>query len=164
MMHCYFLRHGIAEEPAEWTGSDFDRPLTRAGRVRMEREAKAILELQLELDLIVTSPLLRARETAEIVAERLEMRTALIEDDRLAEGFDAERLGAILRAHGDAKSILLVGHEPTMSATIGKIIGSASVEMKKGALAGVELSGPAASAGMLVCLIPPKLLAAIGKK
>jgi phosphohistidine phosphatase len=163
-MHCYFLRHGIAEEPAEWNGSDFDRPLTRAGRVRMEREAKAIEELQLALDLIITSPLVRARETAEIVAERLEMGGALVEDERLAEGFDAEQLGAILRAHGDAKSILLVGHEPTMSATIGKVIGTGALEMKKGALAGVELSGPAASTGMLICLIPPKLLAAIGKK
>ena len=152
-MHCYFLRHGIAEEPAEWTGSDFDRPLTRAGRVRMEREAKAVAELQLDLELIVTSPLLR-----------LDMADALVEDERLAEGFDAERLGAILRGHGEVKSILLVGHEPAMSATIGKIVGSASVEMKKGALAGVELSGPAASTGMLVCLIPPKLLAAVGKK
>ena len=152
-MHCYFLRHGIAEEPAEWTGSDFDRPLTRAGRVRMEREAKAVAELQLDLELIVTSPL-----------QRLDMADALVEDERLAEGFDAERLGAILRGHGEVKSILLVGHEPAMSATIGKIVGSASVEMKKGALAGVELSGPAASTGMLVCLIPPKLLAAVGKK
>jgi phosphohistidine phosphatase len=163
-MHCYFLRHGIAEEPAEWAGSDFDRPLTRAGRARMEREAKAIAELQLELELIVTSPLLRARQTAEIVAQRLDMSDALVEDERLAEGFDAEGLGAILRGHGEAKSILLVGHEPAMSATIGKIVGNASVEMKKGALAGVELSGPAASTGMLICLIPPKLLAAIGKK
>lgn len=162
-MHCYFLRHGIAEESADWAGSDFDRPLTRAGRVRMEREAKAIAELQLDFDVIVTSPLVRARQTAEIVAQRLDVRDALIEDARLAEGFDAERLGAILRAHPNARAFLLVGHEPAMSATIGKVVGNASLEMKKGALAGVEIASAAAATGMLLFLLPPKVLAALGR-
>ena len=157
-MHCYFLRHGIAEEPAEWTGSDFDRPLTRAGRVRMEREAKAIEDLQLELDVIVTSPLVRARETAEIVAERLEMRGDLVEDERLAEGFDAERLGAILRDHSDAKSIMLVGHEPDMSAVIGHAIGDGRVELKKGAVACVEFADATSPRGELLWLAPPRIL------
>ena len=67
-MNCYFLRHGIAVEPEAWSGNDFERPLTRDGHTRMEREAKAIAELSLDLDAIVTSPLLRAKQTAEIVA------------------------------------------------------------------------------------------------
>ena len=91
-MNCYFLRHGIAVEPDEWTGRDFDRPLTDDGIERMKFEARAIAALSLQLDVIVTSPLLRARQTAEIVADRLKLRDELVEDERLANGFDARRL------------------------------------------------------------------------
>jgi phosphohistidine phosphatase len=160
-MKCYFLRHGVAVEPDEWQGSDSDRPLTREGRARMEREAKAIAKLSLDVDCIVTSPLLRARQTAEILAARLDLRDRLVEDARLAAGFNPQRLREILEAHVDARSIVLVGHEPTMSATIGRLIGDASIELKKAALACVELTGGSA-AGTLLFLIPPKLLAKYG--
>jgi phosphohistidine phosphatase len=163
-MRCYFLRHGIAVDPESWTGNDFDRPLTRDGLERMEYEAKAIERLSLDLECIVTSPLLRARQTAEIVAKRLEIEGKLVEDQRLAGGFDLERFGAILTAHADAQSVMLVGHEPSMSMTIGHAIGNASVELKKAALAGIELRDATATAGTLVCLIPPKVLVALGKR
>lgn len=163
-MNCYFLRHGIAVEPEAWSGNDFERPLTRDGHTRMEREAKAIAELSLDLDAIVTSPLLRAKQTAEIVAARLDTRGALIEDPRLAGSFNLERLGSILVAHADAKAIMLVGHEPSMSATIGRAIGSASIELKKAALAGIEFIDPVSTSGTLFCLIPPKVLVALGKR
>jgi phosphohistidine phosphatase len=163
-MKCYFLRHGIAVEPDEWTGSDVDRPLTREGRDRMERQAKAIAELSLDLDCIVTSPLLRAKQTAEILADRLRLRARLFEDPRLAGGFNEERLGAILSAHEGAQAIVLVGHEPSMSVTIGATIGSASIELKKAALAGVELESHASTTGTLFCLIPPKVLVALGRR
>lgn len=162
-MKCYFLRHGIAVDPEEWSGRDFDRPLTRDGQVRMEREAKAICDLSLDLDLIVTSPLIRAQQTAEIVAERLK-GVKPVEDERLAHGFDVEQLGAILGAHADATSIMLVGHEPTMSATLGRLAGGANIELKKGALACIELAGPSSASGTLICLIPPKVLATFGKR
>jgi phosphohistidine phosphatase len=162
-MICYFLRHGIAVEPDEWTGRDFDRPLTREGIERMEREARAIADLSLELDVLVTSPLLRARQTAEILADRLQLRGETIQDDRLAGGFDARRLSEILAEHDTARAVMLVGHEPTMSATIGRIIGDASIELKKAALAGVALTDACATRGTLICLIPPKVLAKLGK-
>lgn len=162
-MRCYFLRHGIAAEPESWTGSDFDRPLTREGRERMEHEAKAIEDLSLDLDCIVASPLLRAKQTAELVATRLRS-VKLVEDQRLANGFNLERLGEILRLHADAESIMLVGHEPTMSATIGRAIGKASVELKKAALAGIEFGDRSSPSGTLLCLIPPKVLVALGKR
>jgi phosphohistidine phosphatase len=162
-MKVYFLRHGIAIEPSSWNGKDFDRPLTREGCMRMEHEAKAIADLSLDLDLIVTSPLLRAKQTAEIVAARLNMRNKLVDDVRLADGFNLERLGTILSLHADAKSLMLVGHEPTMSATIGHAIGRASIELKKAALAGVEFFDAASPRGTLFYLIPPKVLVALGK-
>jgi phosphohistidine phosphatase len=163
-MRCYFLRHGIAVDPEAWSGNDFGRPLTHEGTQRMEREAKAIAELSLDLDCIVTSPLLRAKQTAEIVAERLDMRAKLVEDPRLADGFNFERLGAILGAHSDANAIMLVGHEPSMSVAMGRAIGGGSIELKKAALAGVELPDPASATGTLLCLIPPKVLLALGKR
>jgi phosphohistidine phosphatase len=163
-MNCYFLRHGVAVEPQEWRGSDADRPLTRDGIKRMEHEAGGIARLSLDLRLIVTSPLLRAKQTASIVADELRMRDELVVDDRLANGFNAEGCRAILADHADADSVLLVGHEPTMSAVIGELIGGASVELKKGGLAGVELAGRAGRAGTLICSIPPKVLVGLGKR
>jgi phosphohistidine phosphatase len=129
----------------------------------MEREAKAIAALALDLDCIVTSPLLRAKQTAEIVAERLEMGAKVVEDSRLAGGFAIDALAAILRDHAEDDSIMLVGHEPSMSATIGRAIGTARIEFKKAALAGVELPDPSSTTGMLFCLIPPKVLVKLGK-
>ena len=162
-VNCYFLRHGIAVEPDEWTGRDFDRPLTSEGIERMEREARAIAGLSLELDAIVTSPLLRALQTAEILANHLKLRDDIVQDPRLAGGFDARRLSEILAEHAEAKAIVLVGHEPTMSATIGRIVGDASIELKKAALAGVAFSDASATRGTLICLIPPKILVKLGK-
>lgn len=163
-MKCYFLRHGIAVEAEAWSGRDFDRPLTSDGCSRMEREAKAIADLSLELDSIVTSPLLRAKQTAEIVAKRLDLGGKLDEDQRLENGFNLERLRAILADHAHDKAIMLVGHEPSMSATIGRAIGGASIELKKAALAGIEFSDPKATSGMLFSLIPPKVLVTLGKR
>jgi phosphohistidine phosphatase len=129
----------------------------------MKCEARAIADLSLKLDVIVTSPLLRARQTAEILADRLKLRDEIVEDKRLAEGFNARRLSEILGEHDKAEAILLVGHEPTMSATLGRIIGDANVELKKAALAGVALSDASATRGTLICLIPPKVLSRLGR-
>ncbi len=112
---------------------------------------------------IVTSPLLRARQTAEIVASRLKLQDALVLDDRLAGGFDVKSCTAILADHAEARALMLVGHEPAFSLTAGSLAGDASIEIKKGALAGIELSGPSSTHGTLFCLIPPKVLAALGK-
>jgi phosphohistidine phosphatase len=163
-MKCYFLRHGIAVEPAAWNGSDADRPLTREGRERMEREARAISDLSLGIDCVVTSPLLRAKETAEILAGRLGMCDALFEDSQLAGGFEFERLSAILTAHPQSETIVLVGHEPAMSSTIGCAVGNANIELKKAALAGIAIENRASPTGTLFCLIPPKVLVALGKR
>ncbi len=160
-MRCFFLRHGIAVESDEWRGSDFDRPLTGEGRSRMEREAAAIAELSLGIERIVTSPLLRAKQTAEIVADRLRLRGGPVVDERLGLGFNRRRLQEVLADH-DGVTVALVGHEPSMSATIGSAIGDASIELKKAALACVDLPDPA-STGTLTFLIPAKVLVALGR-
>ena len=158
-MMVYFLRHGIAVDAEEWKGREFDRPLTDEGVKKMEREAKTIAKLALELDLIVTSPLVRAKQTADIVASALTLQKRLVEDERVGLGFDSDNLAKVITHHRDANAILLVGHEPSMSQVIGEIIGSATVDMKKGALACVDLFDMVSLQGQLKFLLPPKVLA-----
>ncbi len=155
-MKIYFLRHGVAVEPEDWKGNDYDRPLTTDGRERMGQEAKAIRKLGLGLDAILTSPLVRAKETAEIVARELKMASK--EDERLGGDFDVSALEAILQGCADLKSLMLVGHEPSMSSVIGRLIGVARMDLKKGGLACVELPDALTMTGELHSLIPPKVL------
>jgi phosphohistidine phosphatase len=157
-MKLYLLRHGIAVDADAWDGDDASRPLTSDGRKEMEREARAIAKLDLKLERIVTSPLKRARETAQIVAERLDLTDCLIEDDRLAGNFDAARLVLLLRDLGAKESIMLVGHEPDFSKTIVQLIGGGSVDVKKGGLARIDIEDARTPAGDLIWLIPPKVL------
>jgi phosphohistidine phosphatase len=156
-MRVYFLRHGIAADRESWQGNDFDRPLTDEGRKRLDREAKRLAQFDLGLQAIVSSPLLRAKATAEIVAERLGMSGNLATDERLGPDFDVKRFTQIVREHADANAILLVGHEPNMSETIGDIVGGAKIDLKKGGFACVDISS-GATAGELLWLIPPKVL------
>jgi phosphohistidine phosphatase len=153
----YFLRHGDAADAGRH-GTDFDRPLTAEGRERMRREADAIARLDLGLDAILTSPLVRARQTAEIVADASQLREALFEDVRLGAAFGLEQLAAIVGAQPAAGALMLVGHEPSLSAAIGRLIGGAAVEMKKGSLARVDLSAGAPLKGELLWLVPPRVL------
>ena len=157
-LRLYFLRHGQAGNPDEWRGDDAERPLTPDGKRRMKREAAAIRAMDLRLGLILTSPLVRAHQTAEIVAETLGSGARLLTEPRLAPGFGRKRLKALLADHGDAAALMLVGHEPDFSETITDLIGGGRLEVKKGALALVELEDPASLAGRLVWLIPPKAL------
>jgi phosphohistidine phosphatase len=159
-MKCYFLRHGVAFNREDWRGSDFDRPLTDEGRDRMSREAKAISKLQLGLDAIVTSPLVRAQQTAAIVAAELKMSHRLVEDERLDVNFDIARLESLLREYARSDAIMVVGHEPSMSETIGAAVGQANIDLKKGGLALVDFPEPPSPEGELAWLIPPKVLLA----
>ncbi len=158
-MRIYFLRHGIAADAESWHGDDADRPLTEKGRAKMAREAATIEELSLALDAIVTSPLLRARQTGRIVAEKLGMLDRLQVDERLGLDFDSTSLADIVQAHNAADALMLVGHEPGMSETIGLVVGRARIVLKKGALALVELTDPTLPSGDLLWLVPPKILA-----
>jgi phosphohistidine phosphatase len=158
-MKVYFLRHGKAENRAEWRGRDADRPLTPEGEEIVRREAEALRAMDLAPDVIVTSPLARARRTAEIVADGLGLGGRLVEDERLAPGFDVARLEQVLAAHASgARAVLVVGHEPDFSETVAALIGGGDVVMKKGGLARVDVAAPAAGGGRLDWLLTPSLL------
>jgi phosphohistidine phosphatase len=158
-MEIYFLRHGDAGAAEGWKGSDAERPLSKEGAARMEKEAAAIARLRPTLDMILTSPLVRARQTAEIVARKLRLTQALIVEERLAPGFAAADLKRILKARRASRGLLLVGHEPDFSRVISACIGGGSVECRKGSLIRVDMDDPASLSGVLVWLLPPGALA-----
>jgi phosphohistidine phosphatase len=118
--------------------------------------APTIERLELDLKAILTSPLVRARQTAEVVAERLGVKA--IEEPALAPGFNARRLQDVLKRYPDAGALMLVGHEPDFSRTIAQLIGGGRVEMKKGGLARVDLESIDSPRGRLVWLLAPKML------
>jgi phosphohistidine phosphatase len=159
-MRVYFLRHGRSVDAAEWRLDDDLRPLTREGLDLMRLEAAGLRRLGLVPDLIVTSPLTRARQTADIVADELGLSAALVEDERLAPGFDRDQLVAIIDAHPGLESIMVVGHEPSFSATVAKLIGGGRVQLKKGGLARVDIVERVGDMvfGVLVALLTPHML------
>jgi phosphohistidine phosphatase len=156
MMKLYFLRHGIADWP-NWKDDDDRRPLTPDGIEKMKAEAKAIKRLKPELDLILSSPLPRAKQTAEIVGDKLGLKVTLV--PALAPGFSSPKLTTLLKAHVGAESIMLVGHEPDLGGIISKLIGGGRIIMKKGGLARVDLEEADSLAGQLIWLLAPKVLA-----
>ena len=162
-MRLLFLRHGPAEPRETWTEADDRRPLTAEGRAAMARGAATFARLGVAPDAILSSPLTRARETARIVAEGLGIADRLRDDVRLAPGFGPTQLGAILDEYREARTLMIVGHEPDFSLTIGSLVGGAAVVCKKGGLARVDVD-PQSGAAQLVWLLPPKVLTVSASK
>ena len=152
-MRLYFLRHGEADWP-DWQGSDDERPLTHEGRKEMRKVAKAMRAARALPALILSSPLPRAWQTAEIAAEQLEV--PLVEEPLLAPGFSAKKLAAILKDH-PGQDLMIVGHEPDFSATIGSLT-RARAKLTKAGLARVDLDGTDDKEARLHWLLPPKLM------
>jgi phosphohistidine phosphatase len=153
-MDLYFLRHAEAEEQ-DMGQSDADRELTGKGREQAQRAAAWLRKRKVKLDLILTSPSLRAVQTAEPVAEVLGVE--IEEDARLTPGsLNLRTLRAALEAVGRPASVLLVGHEPDFSTLITRLTGE-PVEMRKSALALVQGLELAEDEMELVWVVPSKL-------
>ncbi len=160
-MEIWILRHAKAEEGGPDT-PDEERALTPAARKRMLAAARTIARLDPRLDAILTSPLRRARQTAEPVARALKQADDLIETAALAPGADPkEILREIQRRR--CERVLLVGHMPHLGKLFGYLLtgrANTSVEMKKGALARIEFDrGTPVPPGTLTLLLTSKALA-----
>ena len=149
-MQLYFLRHGEADWPG-WTNPDDERPLTDFGKKEVRQVAKFLNRLKVKPDLIVTSPLPRALQTAEVAAEQL--KTKLRQDEALEPGFGISELRTVLKRHR-SKVLMLVGHEPDFSSVISALTG-ASLKLSKAGVALVDID-PEAQEGRLLWLFPPK--------
>lgn len=157
-MILYFLRHGLAGSREEWKGDDALRPLTKKGMKNMVSQAKRIKEMELSLDLIITSPLARAFQTADIVADELDMSEKLVQDERLSPGFGIDDLVKVLQSYPDTNNIMLVGHEPDFSQTVSALIGGSRLVIKKGGLARIDVISADPLQGELVWLLPPGVM------
>jgi phosphohistidine phosphatase len=154
-MRLYFLRHGIAQDRTPDL-PDAGRTLVPAGIEKIERLAKRLTDFEVKPLVIYSSPLIRAKQTAEIVAKQHGIKLVL--RDSLGYDFDHEAMQAIVDEHAEDEDIMVVGHEPGMSTTISYIIGGGNITLKKGGLAYVDLSSKNPLQGTLVWLISPKVL------
>jgi phosphohistidine phosphatase len=153
-MKLYFLRHGLADWPDWDPARDHERPLTKDGVKKMREQAKTLAGLDMRFEAVLSSPYVRAYQTADIVAQQLGLEVTT--EPRLAPGFNADKLRQIIEDHADAQALLLVGHEPSFSTVIADLIGGGRVLLKKGALARVDVND--AIRGELVWLLQPKTL------
>lgn len=161
-MRIYFLRHGDAEDRRAGL-ADPERRLTEEGIQEMRDVARGMTRLGLDLDRILTSPYLRARETAEIAAEALELQGRLREEPRLRSGCEFPDLVAALEGVAPEERVLVVGHEPDFSTLISTLIGGGNVRMRKAGLAAVEWTPPQPGQGELLFLLAPAHLVRLGK-
>jgi len=152
----HLLRHAHAGDAFEWIGDDDLRPLTSKGRGQAARLGAFLAAHGVRPDVIVSSPLVRARQTAEIVAEALGMTFRT--DPRLGAGFGKRELWALLDESG-GREVMFVGHDPDLSALLSYLIDTAGIGMRKGALATVDLQTKLGDGeGELRWLVPPDLL------
>jgi len=112
----YLIRHGLAEDRGEAWPDDSKRPLTEDGMSRLRKQARGLARLGVTLDIVLTSPLVRARQTAEIVAAGLDPRPNLATIDSLAPDGTYQAVMADLEKHTRKGRIALVGHEPDIGA------------------------------------------------
>lgn len=157
MSRLHLLRHADAGDSEGWDGPDATRPLTEKGRDQAARLGRFLAEHRFETDLILTSPKVRAAQTAEIVAAHLSM--PVVVDQRLGGSLDLGLVEAILGEHQDPTHPVLVGHDPDFSDLIAMLTGSPAIPMRKGAMLRVDGERPwRAGGGVLRWLVPPQLL------
>ncbi|TAM59580.1 hypothetical protein EPN52_07475 [bacterium] len=153
-MELYIMRHGDAgeQDPTRWP-DDSQRPLTREGRMRMERAGKAFKRLGLRFDMVLSSPYARALETAQAALPRATIlrTTGLIPSADPIKLF--EELGTL-----DADAVIAISHEPLCGRLLTAAVAPNGLTLRfgKGALCRVDLARPQAGAGTLRWLIPAR--------
>lgn len=166
-MELYLLRHGIAvERGTAGYHQDSQRPLTAKGRRRMERISRGMKKSGLSFDLVLSSPFVRARQTAEIVARAFKATRRLKFSEHLApDGEPEDLLHDLTRLYQRPKSVLLVGHEPYLSNLMTTLLAGKpifNVNFKKGGLCLLTVGSlRLGSCATLEWLLTPKQIAAL---
>jgi phosphohistidine phosphatase len=160
MLELYLVRHAVAAQRGDEYPDDTKRPLTSQGMSRFRREAKALDAFGVSVALILTSPLTRAKQTAEILADTVRGKPSIVTADSLApEGTAASVIQEVAR-HARKGSIALVGHEPNIGELAARLIGARSaIEFKKGAVCRIDFDAlPPKGVGMLRWFVTPRML------
>jgi phosphohistidine phosphatase len=161
IIELYLVRHAIAAERGPNYPDDRERPLTSEGIVRFKRAVRGLKALDWAVDLVLTSPLVRAAHTADLLVAALEKKPRLEQLDPLAPG---SRLSAVLEAIARFapryRRIAIVGHEPDLGELAARLLQArGQIEFRKGAVCCIELDGAMPNGpGTLRWLIPPKAL------
>jgi phosphohistidine phosphatase len=162
-MELYFLRHGLAGQYGDPKYKDDSlRPLTHEGREKLKRGVLGMQALGLTFDAVLSSPYLRAKQTAEIVARGYKMKTNRIHltDNLLAPAPIKQLLQEVQNIFPKSEKVLFVGHEPHLTDMISELLKSRqplSIDFKKGGLCCLNTDGPSKSA-CLSWLLSPKQL------
>jgi len=154
-MRLYFFRHGIAEDFVE-AAPDSARALTREGNARTKAMARVLLAAGVKPRRLYTSPLLRARQTADIVAQVLGVKVTVRK--AVAPGFDVEAVAALITGLRNMDEVMFIGHEPDFSTIVSQLVGGGDIIMKKGGVARVDIGTQHPPRGALVWLLAPKLI------
>ncbi len=146
-MNLYVLRHGQAGDPdSRRYPNDDERPLTPEGILKMARQVKGLNAIDMSLDVIITSPLLRAIQTAKVVHEGLASPGRLVTSETLRPSAHPNALLEELAAiHSREDSVMVVGHEPHLSSLVSVVVSgdpTALIRLKKGALCKLSVPSP----------------------
>ncbi len=163
-MKIYILRHAIAVPRGTVVYPDDDRPLTEEGARKMSKAARGLAAVIDDVDVILTSPLIRARGTAEIAAVALEAENKIEICRELLPGVATKNLLSYLGKFKELQSLLVVGHEPDLGYLASALIGSGTsvIEFKKGSVCCIEVSTlPPIRPGTLLWHLTPKILRTI---
>ncbi len=160
----YLVRHAIAAEHGPKWPDDRLRPLTPMGQKRFKDAVRGLVAVDVAIDLVITSPLVRARETAMLLADGLKPKPSVQELDALAPGGKpAAIIDAVARHAKRHRRIALVGHEPDLGELAARLLGARGlVEFKKGAVCAIDVdSATPGGPGTLRWLFPPRALRAL---
>ncbi len=162
-MKLILIRHAIAVPSGTEGIPDDARPLTGKGRRRFREAARGLAEFCGRPDVLLTSPLPRAAETAEIAA-RAWGRVTPTEEPALGSA-SIDGILAVLARYSPDQRVAMVGHEPTLSILLARLLGSGAGErfaFRKGGVAQVDLPGPPSEGGRLEWFLRPRILRALG--
>lgn len=155
-MILYFLRHGRAEQDTD--GPDAERHLTKKGIRELTGAGPLWRRLKLRPSVTLTSPLVRARQTAELAHASLALKVEPLADDRLRPGATWESLAQAIADHHDAARLMFVGHNPDFEEVVALLSGAGSVRLRPGGVACLEFPGvPEPGHGEIAWLLDPDL-------
>lgn len=163
MLELYLIRHGVAEERGKEWPDDSKRPLTPEGIARLQKAVRGLNALDIAFDQIVTSPLVRTRQTADVFSEALKTKPPIATSDALAPAGSSASVIQEITRHVRKARVALVGHEPNLGELAAQLIGARNpLEFKKGGICRIDFEKfPPVPPGQLVWFALPKMLRAL---
>jgi phosphohistidine phosphatase len=156
----FLIRHGVAEERGDAWPDDTKRPLTGKGVSRLRKSARGLVRLGVSLDVILTSPLVRARQTSDIVASAFNPKPPIVVVDSLAPGGSFASVLTDIEKQARRSNLALVGHEPDIGEMAAQLSGLRHrLEFKKGGACRIDIESLTPPArGTLQWFLPPAIM------